>query len=142
MIPLRSFLLLLGCSLAAAADAPAPAVNWTLPLYTDKEGYHSMTLRGSEVRPVGNSDAIAVADLNVTVFSGDAAAEVETLLLSPSAIFYPKEKRASGSASVRVIRDDFEARGTRWSYDHERKRVTLDGDVRIVFNAQLQDVLK
>src|SRR5687767_1875996 len=32
-----------------AAPAPAPAVNWVLPIFTDKEGYRSMTLRGTEV---------------------------------------------------------------------------------------------
>src|SRR5438874_1947302 len=137
-----SILLFCGCSLATAADAPAPAVNWILPLFTDQDGFRAMTVRGSEVRPLGSSGAVAVTNLSVTVFSGDASARVETMLLSPQATFFPKEKRASGNASVRVIRDDLEATGTHWSYDQERKRVTLEGDVRIVFNAQLKDILK
>jgi hypothetical protein len=29
-----------------------PAKNWVLPLFTAKEGFRSMTLRGSEVKPV------------------------------------------------------------------------------------------
>ena len=88
---------------AAAADSGlAPAKNWVLPLFT-KEGYHSMTLRGAEVHPV-SSVRIDVTDLNITVFSGDDAAQVETVLLSPHASYFPREKRASGPGSVRVIR--------------------------------------
>ena len=88
-----------------APATTAPAKNWILPLFTDKEGFRSMTLRGSEVRPVGNT-RVDVTDLNITVFSGDAAARVDSLLLSPQASFYPKENRASGEKSVRFIRDD------------------------------------
>src|SRR4051794_37849917 len=43
---------------AAAANLTAPAVNWVLPIFTDKEGYRSMTLRGSEVRPSERSIAV------------------------------------------------------------------------------------
>lgn len=100
-----------------------------------------MTLRGSEARAVG-ADRVEVADLSITVFSGDAAARVETMLLSPQASFRQGEKQASGSQSVRVIRDDLEAAGTRWTYGHGQKRVSLDGGVKIVFQAELKDPLK
>lgn len=135
------FALLVLPSLARAAAAGAPATNWVLPIFTDKEGYRSLTARGSEVRQFAK-DSITVTDLSITVFSGDAAARVETIFLSPLATFFPKDNRASGEKQVRVVRDDLEATGTRWSYDHARKRVTLEGDVRIVFNAEVKDLLK
>ena len=47
----------------AVGEMTAPAINWVLPIFTDKEGFRSMTLRGSEVRPVGRS--IAVTDLSI-----------------------------------------------------------------------------
>jgi lipopolysaccharide export system protein LptC len=119
---------------------PAPAVNWVLPIFTDKEGYRSMTLRGSEVRPAGKS--IAVADLSITVFSGDADAHVDTILLSREAVFSPKENRASGEKDVRLIRDDVEVTGTGWTYDHVTKKVSLQKNVRVTFRAQLNDILK
>ncbi len=100
-----------------------------------------MTLRGSEARVLG-ADRVEVLDLSITVFSGDATARVETMLLSPQASFFQGEKQARGSQSVRVIRDDLEAAGTRWAYDHGQKRVSLDGAVRIVFQAELKDLLK
>ncbi len=130
-------------SLARAAEPAvgAPAKNWVLPLFTDKEGFHTMTLRGSEARAVGD-DQLDVTDLNITVFSGDAAAHVDTMLLSPQASFFQSEKRANGDHFVRVIRDDLEASGQRWTYDYVQKKVTLDGRVRIVFRAELKDLLQ
>jgi len=138
-----------GAALAARAQSPArsepaagpPAKNWVLPLFTDKEGFHSMTLRGSEVRAIG-SDRLDVADLNITVFSGDETAHVDTMLLSPQASFFQNDKRASGEKTVRVIRDDLEASGQRWTYDYAQKKVSLDGRVRIVFHAELKDLLQ
>ena len=123
------------------APVAVPAKNWILPLFTAKEGFRSMTLRGSEVRPAGPA-RIDVTDLSITVFSGDAATTVETMLLSPAAIFLPKEKRASGEKSVRLIRDDIEVTGEGWTYDHDGKKISLARHVRVVFRAQLNDILK
>ena len=129
----------------AAASAPpatgsAPAVNWVLPLFTDKEGFRSMTLRGTEVRPVGKN--IAVTDLSITIFSGDAKAQVDSMLLSPSALFLSQEQRASGDKTVRFIRDDVEVTGLGWTYDHAARKVSLRQNVRVTFRAQLNDILK
>jgi hypothetical protein len=118
----------------------APAVNWVLPIFTDKEGYRSMTLRGSEVRPTGKS--IAVTDLSITIFSGDAAAKVDSILLSREAQFFPKENRATGENAVRYIRGDIEVTGVGWNYDHTAKKVSLRQNVRVTFAAQLNDILK
>lgn len=137
------FLLLLGCgSLVRGAEPepPAPAVNWVLPIFTDKEGYRSMTLRGSEVRP--SKKSIAVTDLSITIFSGDADAKVDSILLSREANFVPKENRASGEKAVRYIRDDIEVTGTGWTYDHTAKKVSLRENVRVTFSSQLNDILK
>ena len=125
---------------APAVVASAPAVNWVLPIFTDKEGYRSMTLRGSEVRPVGRN--ISVTDLSITIFSGDAQTQVDSMLLSPVAIFSPKENRAGGDQAVRLIRDDVEVTGVGWSYDHTGKKVSLQQNVRVTFRAQLNDILK
>ena len=124
----------------AAAPAPAPAQNWVLPIFTDKEGFRTMTLRGTEVRPVGKS--IAVTDLSITIFSGDAVALVDSILLSPEALFLPKENRAGGEKAVRFIRDDIEVTGVGWNYDHAAKKVSLRQNVRVTFRAQLNDILK
>lgn len=99
-----------------------------------------MTLRGSEVRPLGAN--IAVTDLNITIFSGDAAAKVDSILLSRQARFFPRENRAEGDDAVRFIRDDIEVTGVGWNYDHATKKISLRSQVRVTFTAQLNDILK
>lgn len=125
---------------AKPMPAAAPAINWVLPIFTDKEGHRSMTLRGSEVRPAGRT--VAVTDLSITIFSGDADAKVDSILLSREARFFPKEQRATGDDSVRYIRGDIEVTGNGWSYEHETKKVSLQRNVRVTFNSQLNDILK
>lgn len=143
--PVCLFLLLLGpfSSLQGGGEAAAtaPAVNWVLPLFTDREGHRSMTLRGSSVRP-GSGGSIAVSDLSITIYSGDADARVDSILLSPSAIFFPKENRAHGDKAARFIQDTIEVTGVGWDYDHAAKRVSIHSQVRVTFRAQLNDILK
>jgi hypothetical protein len=132
------------CSLlptVEAAQATPPAINWVLPIFTDREGHRSMTLRGSEVRPA-EGGSIAVTDLSITIFSGDADAKVDSILLSPSATFFPKEERATGEKSVRFIQDDMEVSGVGWAYDHAAKKVSIHSRVRVKFQAQINDILK
>ena len=117
-----------------------PAINWVLPLFTDKEGWRTMTLRGTEVRR--NTDSIAVTDLSITIYSGKEDSKVDTILLSPDAKFFPKETRASGSTTVRLIRDDIEVTGVGWTYDHSAKKVSIEKNVRVVFRTPLNDILK
>lgn len=125
---------------SVTAPATAPAVNWVLPIFTDKEGYRSMTLRGSEVRPSGST--IAVTDLSIWIYSGDATAKVDSILLSQKAQFFPKQNRAAGEEGVRFIRDDIEVTGVGWSYDHTAKKISLQSEVRVTFKSQLKDILK
>jgi len=134
-------LLLPGLSLCVnAAESYAPAKNWVLPLFT-KEGFRQMTARGTEARLV-TAHEFEVIDLNLTVFSGDAAMRVDTILLSPAATFLPDTKTAHGDKSVRFIGEDIEASGTRWLYRHQAKKISLDGDVRVTFSAELKNLLQ
>ncbi len=124
---------------AAKSPAPVPAKNWALPLF-DKDGFRSLTLRGEEALVSG--EQVAVKNLNITTFSGDAAAHVDAVLLSQAATFFPKALRATGEGSVRLVRDDADVTGTGWDYDHSRKRVFIRRDVRVVIHTPLNDILK
>jgi hypothetical protein len=121
-------------------SATGPARNWVLPLFTP-EGFHSMTLRGAEVTLV-SSDRIDLVNMNITVFSGTAANRVDTILLSPAASFFPRENRASGDESVRLIRDDIDVTGEQWTYDYAQKKVSIQRSLRVTFRAQLNGILK
>ena len=128
----------------AAATAPAlpdsPAVNWVLPIFSDKEGHRLMKLQGTEVRPVDGR--VAVTNLMITTFTGDARAAVDSILLSPRAVFSPQDHTARGEQTVRFIQGDVEVTGTRWAYDHAAKKVSLEGDVRVTFRARITDILR
>ena len=126
---------------AKAALEAGPAVNWTFPVFTDKEGYRMLTCRGT-VAKAQDVNRIDVEEFSAVVFSGDAREAVDTVLLSPQATFFPKQNRATGSGPVRLVHDDVEVVGRGWNYDHAAKRVTLAHDVRVTFKAQLNDILK
>lgn len=144
MLPRLPILLLLCVAAtggrAEEALASAPAKNWVLPIFT-KEGFRSMTLRGTEVRPITTA-RIDVVDMNITVFTGGATAKVESVLLSPVASFFPEDKIARGSSAVRLLRDDLEVTGEQWTYDHNAKKVSIARRARITFAAQLPDLIK
>ena len=128
------------CSSAFAANITAPAKNWVLPLFS-KEGHRSMTARGSEARLIDDNH-FEVVDLNLTLFTGDEVPQVDTILLSPAATFLPDQKIAHGEKSVRFIGDEIEASGTRWVYRHAEKKISLDGNVRVIFRAELKNLLQ
>jgi hypothetical protein len=118
----------------------APARNWVLPLFTN-EGYHSITLRGDEVHPVG-ADRIEVVNINIIIFSSDAESRPVSILLSPEATFFARENRASGPSSVRLIRNDGEITGENWSYEQAGEKVSIRSHVHVVFKEPLNDLLK
>jgi hypothetical protein len=125
----------------SAADLAGWLENWSLPQFSN-EGYRTMTARGTRARIDPVQHQYDVVDLNLTLFSGDAATRVETILLSPAATFLPNEKIARGEKSVRYIGDKIEASGTRWVYRHEEEKISLDGDVRVTFSAELKNLLQ
>ena len=79
---------------AAPALPDSPAVNWVLPIFSDQEGHRLMKLQGNEVRPIDGR--VAITNLMITTFTGDARATVDSILLSPRAVFSPKDHTARG----------------------------------------------
>jgi hypothetical protein len=70
---------------------------------------------------------------------------VDSILLSPSATFIApnnREYRASGTKSVRLIRDDMEITGEQWTYVHALKKVTIQKNSRVVFHTPLPDLIQ
>lgn len=138
---LRLALPLLAASAAAARADPSgvtvnvPARNWHMSLWT-RDGFLSMTLRGSEVRPVG-ANQIDITDMDITVFSGDPARRVGTILISPSATFLFRERRAYGPGEVRVIDygDGVEITGRLWTYEEQGKKVSIHRGFHIIYRA-------
>jgi len=144
--------LALGAGLCAAPclqaqDRPpqivtGPAKNWVWPRFT-REGYRWMTLRGTEVREVSASQ-IDIVDMNITVYSKDAAARIDSIVLSPSASYFTREDRASGPKSVRLIdyQHNLEVTGEQWTVDLDTKKISIARNVRVVIHAPLAEILK
>lgn len=124
----------------ASAQITSPAYNWSLPVFSS-EGHRTMMARGSQAQ-VTSAGQFDVLNLNLTMFSGGADAQVDNVILSPAATFLPEAKIARGDQSVRFIGQGVEATGVRWVYHHTEKKISLDGAVRVTFNAELKDLLK
>src|SRR3954467_12679521 len=87
----------------------APVKNFVLPLFT-REGPRAVTIRGTEARRP-SANRIDITDLNLTRFSGDAAQQVDDVLLAPSASFFPDQNLAKSNGAFRLIRDEMEMTG-------------------------------
>jgi hypothetical protein len=140
LLPVSLFLF----SAAIATAGPpltsqTPVSNFRLPTFTE-QGHRSMLLQGSQALVAPNR--VDLKDLNLTLFTGDAASTVETVILSPVATANLASETIHGDGTVRVIRDDLEITGTGWSYDHHQKKVSITANARIAFHAQLPDMLK
>lgn len=125
---------------AAPLEVPAPVHDFILPTFT-KEGYRALLLRGREAR-FAEAGRIDLADMSLQVYGNDARNRVESLLTSPLASFFGDRQFAQGDQGVHLVRDDVDMSGTRWSYDHRQKKVVLDDHVRVIFRAQLKDILQ
>lgn len=147
---LTCFALLLASGVAFAqtpfGSAGAPAQNWETKIFT-KEGYRSMILRGTEARVLGGK-RLDVVDLSITTFSKGADAQVDSILLSPVASFFSGDNLAKGDQSVRLIRIgednniDMEITGEQWTYIHDERKITIQKKTRVVFHAELPDLLQ
>lgn len=136
---LALFLAAAGTGGSQSLTATTPVRNFKLPTFTP-EGYRAMLLLGSEAM-VG-AERINVTNLNLTLFKGDAADTVETVILSPAATATVDAGRVQGDSTVRVVRDDIEITGTGWTYDHAQKKVSITHHARVVFRAAMPDILK
>jgi hypothetical protein len=139
LLPLT--LLLLG------ADAPtAPGKNLSLPTFT-KEGWRETWLRAATVLYDGPTRLDATG-VNFTQFKGNAANDVDTVLTSPAATATIDRAQNQlilrGDSTVHLVRGDgdLEVSGEQWSYDHVAKTILIEKNTRVVFRAQLPDLLK
>lgn len=100
-----------------------------------------MLVRGREATLLGKTEA-KLSDMTLTVFSGDAAASVETVFLSTSAVVQSDRRIIHGDETVRIINDNFELLGTDWRYEHDVMKINIYHGARVVFKAELKDILK
>jgi hypothetical protein len=122
------------------ATVSAPIKNFRLPTFTAAGHREAMLLAGEARLP--EPARIELKEMMLTLFSGDAAEDVDTLLAAPVATFLPAEKLASGPDTVRLERLDLTVTGADWTYDHAAKKVVIRRDAHVIFRAALGDILK
>lgn len=125
---------------APEVSAPSPVRNYTLSFFSES-GYHSMHVRGGTA-DLRDPERIVVTDLTLTLFTGDASRTVDTVILSPRAILEPEPQQVWGPGPVRLVGQDLELTGEDWRYDHPAKKILIQRRARIVFQAELADLLK
>lgn len=128
---------------APSVSPKAPIINFSLPTFTNPDGYRHWLVRGSEAW-MTEQNTINVKELTLSVFSGDASNRIDTMMLSPSARVQPNEQIITGDSTLRVINlhDGFEATGEGWKYTDKNKEVTLHKKVRVVLRAEFKNILK
>jgi hypothetical protein len=142
-LPKKLLLLLLPVVAIAATtqvSADRPIINFRLPTFT-ADGFRSWLVRGSEAR-ISGKNQIDIVGLTLTIFTGTAEDKIDTMILSPAARVLPDEAVVTGPSSIRVINDEFEASGNDWRYLHKEKRVSINQNVHVTFQAELTDFLK
>jgi hypothetical protein len=125
---------------APEAKATAPIKNFRLPTFTEEGHRHVMLVAGEARLP--DPSRIELKEMMLTLFSGDASENIETLLAAPLATFLPAEKLASGPDTVRLERIDLTVTGADWTYDYAARKVLIKRDAHVIFRSALGDILK
>ncbi len=114
----------------------APVVNFRIPTF-NRQNFRSWLLCGAEGRYL-NANELAVTNLSLTVFTGDATNGIVYVFLSPAAVARPNDGVVRGSGPMRLVAEEFEATGENWAYDHREKKISIRKNVRVVFHASLR----
>lgn len=120
--------------------ASAPIKNFRLPTFNE-EGFRHLMLRADEAR-VPSTERIDVVEMELTLFTGHADEQIESMLAAPAATFFPAKLFVSGDQSVRLERSDLTVTGSDWSYDHNAKKVVINRDSHVIFRSAIGDILK
>lgn len=121
-------------------SSPAPVKNFSLPFFND-DGNRTLLVRGTEARLTDPRRPV-LTEMTVTLFTGDASNQVESVLLSRVATVDTTTQEIEGSEAVRFVRDDMEVSGEAWRYEHTARRIVIQRKARIVFRAELPALLK
>lgn len=135
-----------GGSTAPAVDVKnlAPIHGFTLPVFTE-EGNRSMLLRGEEAR-LPSVDDIHIEGMDLTVFNKAKPELTESRLTATKARFDRLRQTASGEDHFLLKTTDATMTGLRWTYsqkpDGSNRKVTIDGEVSVLFNAQIGNLIQ
>ena len=118
----------------------APVSNFRLPMFGE-DGFPEWDLRGEEARYVDEKQ-VDLNGMKLSVYDDLQPGRVETVIVSPSAVFLIEENRLVGNDSIRVDGDNFQVLGDIWRWIGDEKSVEIDGNVKVTFFEELTGILQ
>jgi hypothetical protein len=125
---------------APSVAATAPVKNFRLPTFTDQGFRHTMLIAAEARLP--DPARIDLSEMELTLFTGDAAEQIDAMLAAPLATFFPQKLLATGPSTVRLERLDLTVTGADWTYDHSAKKVVIKRDAHVLFRSPIGDIIK
>jgi hypothetical protein len=80
--------------------------------------------------------------MTLKVFNDDGSGQVRIEIQSPQATVFANEHVVTGGNTIRMFSEDFDISGRNYTWRGRELSVTIREDVRVVFKAPLQDILK
>lgn len=118
-------------NLLAQMIPDAPIQHFRLPMFGEN-GYKKWELRGLKGHYHSEERAL-VEGLELVVFSGDEALEVENRIRSPKALIHLQESRAEGESSLFVVGPGYEIQGRNWLWEGLERKIVVRESVRVSF---------
>jgi|GEM_PF-1964964 len=146
--PRRSRLGLLAAALLALAGATraappslaeAPIIDFKLSLFDDETGRKTSDLRGGTAIYHG-AELLEVRTFTLTIF--DKKGELALKVVSSKALLQIKPRIAEGDDSIDVAGPGYSLAGKRWRCEEPARKIAIREEARVVFQAQLIDILK
>lgn len=109
----------------------APIQHFKLPMFGEN-GFKKWELRGLKGHYHSDREAL-VEGLELVVFSGDAAMQVENRITSPRALIHLQESRAEGESSLFVVGPGYEIQGRNWIWEGLQRKIVVRESVRVSF---------
>jgi hypothetical protein len=119
--------------------AEAPIIDFRLSLFDDETGRKTSDLRGGTAIYHG-AELLEVRDFTLTLFDSKSALALK--VVSPKALLQLKTRIAEGDESIDVAGPGYSLAGKRWRCDEPARKIAIREEARVVFQAQLIDILK
>jgi len=118
-------------TLVAQMIPDAPIQHFKLPMFGEN-GFKKWELRGLKGHYYSEQQAM-VEGLELVVFSGNEAMEVENRIRSPKALIHLQESRAEGDSSLFVVGPGYEIQGRNWLWEGLERKIVVRESVRVSF---------
>lgn len=109
--------------------------RFSIPTY-NADSYREWTLSGEE-GIYKEDNRFEVTNMKLSIFSGDAEQNLDTVIQSSSAVFDLAGNRATSDAPIHISSANFEIHGEGWSWDGTQGRVVIEKSVTIRFSQKL-----